>query len=107
MVKASDRTCTTWCQENNQKYVLFLNKNIYKLKNTLFLDTRFFIIVLNPTDADTGNCVDNKLKKTFNCIYNANYQIMVNRTFYVTFLHIVNRALKQEQDTIKREEFLL
>lgn len=105
LVEESDRMCTTWCRDTNQKYVEFLNKNIYKIKNTLFIDTRFFIIVLNPIDADTGNCVHNKPGKTFNCICNANYQIMVNRTLYVTFLHIVNGALEQDKHTIKREDF--
>lgn len=103
--------CSHWCFQNNVQYVTFLNNNIAEIKDTLFNDAETIILMLNPINSNTGNCVPDYDNWTHHCQCHANYQIMVSREFYNSFLHIMEENLRRDQrleieeETIRREEF--
>lgn len=82
---SSSENCETACRQNNKEFVKLLNKNIYIISNTLFIDASLYVIKLNPIDSDNGGCVKDENKNTFQCICKLNYQILVNTEFHRIF----------------------
>lgn len=84
--------------------MLFLNENIHKIKNTLFTDAHLHVVRLNPIASNVGSCVEYEKEKTFKCECNANYQIKVTRSFYTSFLKIVDNTETSYNENIGEKE---
>lgn len=101
----SDVTCKIRCIGKNRMYVKFLNKNISKLLRTLFSEQLFYRLKLNTIDSDTGICVDQSNKKTFECSCKTNYQITMSSSLTAAVLDSIER-ISNNNETITQKEYV-
>lgn len=86
--KKDSRECRSTCIGLNATYVKFLNKNISRLSEHFFSGRIF--VKLHPINTNVGDCVHNEKKNTYDCKCKSNYQITIDRYFYVTVRDILN-----------------
>lgn len=53
----SQENCVTGCRQNNKEYVKFLNENIYISSSALNINSRLYVIKLNPIDSYDRGCL--------------------------------------------------
>lgn len=101
----SHKNCATGCRQNNKEYVKFLNENIYIISSALSINPSQYVIKLNPIHSDNSGCVEGEKTNTNQCICKPTNQIVVDRKFYLMFLHIVNGIPDSYEEISLKKQF--
>lgn len=81
----------------------FLDKSIRRLSEKFFSGKIY--VKLHPIDANVGDCVHNKEKKTYDCECRSNYQITIERDLYITVQNILNGENFKDRDLTSTDYF--
>lgn len=102
----SHDNCNKHCHGNNITYILFLNHNISLLIENSFPEYQqpFYRVKLYPIHPQTGDCVYDKINKTYECLCTPKYIIMISKFLNEKILRLIEESTKNNTTEIIEEE---
>lgn len=98
--------CNHGCSVKNISYILYLNYHISLLIENSFpvFQQPFYHVKLYPIHPQTGDCVDNKINKTYECVCKPKYIIMISKFLNEKIQRLITESAKSNTKEITIEE---